>query len=130
MGGALAAIESGYTQNEIQEAAYAFQQALEGNDKIVVGLNLFVTDEPLEIERLTVDPTAGEHQRELVRELRERRDNERVSALRARLAAAAHGSDNLMPLFIECVEHDVTLGEICHTLRGEWGEYKQAFDLR
>ena len=53
-----------------------------------------------------------------------RRDNARVEALRASLAQAARGAQNLMPLFIECVENDVTLGEICHTLRAEWGEYR------
>ena len=122
LGGALAAIESGYTQGEIQDAAFAYQRAIEQNEQTVVGVNAFVTDETTEIERLTVDSGVEERQRERVVAVRARRDNGRVTALRARLAAAARGTENLLPLFIECVEVDVTLGEICHTLREVWGE--------
>ena len=123
LGGALAAIESGYMQSEIQDAAYAYQRAIEQNEQTVVGVNAFVSTEKNEIERLIVDASVEEGQRERLHALRERRDNERVSTLRERLSAAARGTENLMPLFIECVEHDVTLGEICHTLREVWGEY-------
>ncbi len=62
-------------------------------------------------------------QRERLKELRARRKKERVGELLARLETAARGTENLMPLFIECVENDITLGEICNTLRGVWGEY-------
>ncbi len=124
LGGALAAIESGYTQREIQDAAYTYQRAIEQNEQTVVGVNAFVAEEPTAIERLTVDAAVEARQRERVAALRARRDNERVSALRDELAAAARGAGNLMPLFIECVENDVTLGEICHTLREVWGEYR------
>jgi methylmalonyl-CoA mutase N-terminal domain/subunit len=124
LGGALAAIESGYMQNEIQNAAYASQRAIEQNEQTVVGVNAFVSAEKNEIERMTVDAAVEEVQQERLRELRERRDNERVSTLREQLSAAARGTENLMPFFIECVERDVTLGEICHTLREVWGEYR------
>ena len=124
LGGALAAIESGYTQREIQDAAYAYQRAIEQNEQTVVGVNAFVAEEPTAIERLTVDAAVEARQRERVAALRVRRDHERVSALREELAATARGAGNLMPLFIECVENDVTLGEICHTLREVWGEYR------
>ena len=124
LGGSLAAIESGYMQSEIQSAAYAYQRAIEKNEQTVVGVNTFVSSEKNEIERLTVDAAVEEVQRERLRELRERRDNELVSTLREQLSAAARGTENLMPLFIECVERDVTLGEICHTLREVWGEYR------
>ena len=123
LGGALAAIESGYMQSEIQSAAYAYQRAIEQNEQTVVGVNTFVSAEKNEIERLTVDAAFEEVQRERLHELRERRDNEIVSTLREQLSAAARGTENLMPLLIECVERDVTLGEICHTLREVWGEY-------
>ncbi len=123
MGGALKAIESGYTQREIQDAAYAYQCAIEQNEQTVVGVNAFVVAEKVEIERLTVDPSIEEDQRDRVQALRARRDNERVSALRDRLSAAARSTENLMPLFVECIECDVTLGEICHTLREVWGEH-------
>ncbi len=124
MGGALAAIERGYIQAEIQDAAYRFQQAMERGEEIVVGVNAFQVDEQVELERLKVDPAIEQSQRNRLSALRSRRDANRVSELLARLEATARGSENLMPLFIECVENDITLGEICRVLRGVWGEYE------
>jgi methylmalonyl-CoA mutase N-terminal domain/subunit len=124
MGGALAAIERGYIQDEIQEAAYKFQQAVEAEDEIVVGVNAFQVEEKMELERLRVDPAIEQAQHACLAALRARRDAARVSELLGRLESAARGSENLMPLFIECVENDITLGEICGTLRGLWGEYQ------
>jgi methylmalonyl-CoA mutase N-terminal domain/subunit len=123
MGGALQSIERGYMQNEIQNAAYAAQQAIEKKQDIVVGVNQFVVDEVLTLERLKVDPAIEAGQKAKLKALRENRDQGLVDELLGKLAAAANGTENLMPLFIECVEHDVTLGEICNTLRGVWGEY-------
>src|SRR3990172_2496287 len=123
MGGALQSIERGYMQNEIQNAAYAAQQEIERKEQIVVGVNQFAVDEVLTLERLQVDPSIELGQREKLRKLRERRKKERVTELLGKLVDAAKGTDNLMPLFIECVENDITLGEICNTLRGVWGEY-------
>jgi methylmalonyl-CoA mutase N-terminal domain/subunit len=123
MGGALRAIERGYMQGEIQEAAYAAQRAIEKGEQVVVGLNQFQTEETLALERLRVDPAIEETARARLADLREKRDSAKASELRGRLESAARGSENLMPLLIECVEHDLTLGEICNTLRGVWGEY-------
>ena len=123
MGGVLAAIESGYIQGEIQEAAYRHQRRLERAEDIVVGVNEFVEEESAEPELMHVDPLIESMQRERLAMLRAKRDNVRVDALRQQLAQAADGEANLMPLFIKCVESDVTLGEICHTLRQVWGEY-------
>jgi methylmalonyl-CoA mutase N-terminal domain/subunit len=123
LGGALAAIENGFVNREIQEAAYRYQQAVEAGEEIVVGVNDFTTEEALEIDYLKIDPAVEREQRERLASLRASRDNERVSALRAQLERAARGTDNLMPLIVECVEHEVTLGEICGTLRGVFGEY-------
>ncbi len=131
MGGALQAIEKGFMQNEIQNAAYAAQQAIEKKEQIIVGVNQFQTNEEIALERLKVDASIEQGQREKLRKLRENRDQRIVEQLRGRLAAAAKGNpslnegegENLMPLFIECVENDMTLGEICNTLRGVWGEY-------
>ncbi len=123
MGGALPAIERGFMQNEIQNAAYAAQQAIEKKEQIIVGVNQFTVDETLTLERLKVDQSIELGQREKLKMLREARDEKRVDALRGRLVEAAKGTENLMPLFIECVENDMTLGEICNTLRGVWGEY-------
>lgn len=123
MGGALSAIERGFMQNEIQQAAYAAQQAVERKEQIVVGVNQFTIDEDLTLERLKVDPEIEWTQKERLKKLREARDAGKVSELLGRLESCARGADNLMPLFIECVENDVTLGEICNTLRRVWGEY-------
>jgi len=125
MGGALTAIERGYMQNEIQNAAYAAQQEIERKEQIVVGVNQFQVDEAMTLERLKVDPAIEMGQRERLKKLRENRDQKVVEQLLGKLVDAAKGTPaaNLMPLFIECVENDITLGEICNTLRGVWGEY-------
>ena len=123
VGGALKSIEQGFMQNEIQNAAYAAQQAIERREQIVVGVNQFLVKEDMTLERLKVDPSIEIGQRERLKDLRERRKTERVDELLGKLVSAAKSTDNLMPLFIECVENDITLGEICNTLRGVWGEY-------
>ena len=130
MGGMLAAIENGYVQHEIHEAAYKFQRELEGGQAITVGVNRFVDqDEELQIPLLKLDPDIEAEQHQRLAALRARRDNQKVAELRAQLETAAVSEQNLMPLFIECVENDLTLGEICHTLRQVWGEYRPGYDL-
>jgi methylmalonyl-CoA mutase, N-terminal domain len=123
MGGALQAIERGYMQNEIQNAAYEAQQAIEKKEQIVVGVNQFQVKEDMTLERLRVDPAIEMGQRERLKKLRENRDQRVASELLEKLTNAAKGTENVMPLFIECVENDITLGEICNTLREVWGEY-------
>ncbi len=123
MGGALAAIERGYQQNEVQEAAYRYQRAVETKEQIVVGVNAFQIEEEIQLERLKVDPAIEQAQRARLAALRARRDAARVAELLARLECAARGSDNLMPILIECMENNVTLGEACGLLRKVWGEY-------
>jgi len=123
MGGALQAIEKGFMQNEIQNAAYDAQQSIEKGEQVVVGVNQFQVNEEMTLERLKVDPAIEAAARERLKKLRETRDQRLVDELLGKLAEAAKGAQNLMPLFIECVENDVTLGEICNTLRGVWGEY-------
>jgi methylmalonyl-CoA mutase N-terminal domain/subunit len=125
-GGALSAIEQGYIQQEIQDAAYRFQQAVEKEENIVVGVNAFKIEEQIDLERLSVDPAIEEDACTRLENLRATRDAARVSELLTRLEKAAHSSDNLLPLFIECVENQITLGEICNLLRREWGEYQAA----
>ncbi|MGQ9851149.1 MAG: acyl-CoA mutase large subunit family protein [Aggregatilineaceae bacterium] len=131
MGGALAAIETGYIQSEINEAAYATQQAVERGEQIVVGVNAFTAEgeESARLEILRVDPAIEAAQRERLARLRAERDNVRVRELLAHLETAARGTDNLMPLFITCVENDVTLGEICGVLRSVFGEYRPSITL-
>ena len=125
MGGALAAIEKGYIQNEIQDAAYRYQQAIEQGEQIVVGVNAFqIEEEHADLERLAVDPAIEEGQRQRLAALRARRDNTAVAEILARIEKAARGSENLMPLFIEAAERYATLGEITGVLRKVWGEYR------
>jgi len=123
LGGALAAIEKGYIQAEIQEAAYQYQRAVEDKGQIVVGVNAYQVDESIELARLQVDPAIEAEQGARLARLRSRRDASRVSELLTRLEDTATRRENLLPLFIECVENDITLGEICRTLRQVWGEY-------
>ncbi len=126
LGGALAAIEQGYTQQEIADAAYVHQRELERGERLVVGVNAFeVDEEKSELERLEVDPNIGDRQRRRLRELRSSRDQARVSAVLDRIVGGAQDRDgSLMPLFIAAVEADCTLGEICGVLRNVWGEYQ------
>lgn len=126
MGGALSAIEKGYMQGEIQEAAYRFQQSIEKEEQVVVGVNKFQVSENLELERLAVDPKIELNQRAHLADLRAGRDAQRVNELMAHLETAAKGTDNLMPVLVECVGNYITLGEICNVLRKVWGEYESA----
>ena len=89
----------------------------------MVGVNKFQIDEKIELERQKIDPAIEEAARKRLANLRANRDNAKINELQERLVSAANGDENLMPLFIECVEHSMTLGEICNTLRGVWGEY-------
>jgi methylmalonyl-CoA mutase N-terminal domain/subunit len=124
MGGALEAIELGYIQNEIQDAAYRYQKAVESGQEIIVGVNAYQIDESMELETMKVDPAIEAARRQGLEMLRAGRDEQRVNALRSQLDIAARSDTNLVPLFIECVENDMTLGEICNTLRAVWGEYQ------
>jgi methylmalonyl-CoA mutase N-terminal domain/subunit len=134
MGGALAAIEEGYIQQEIADAAYDYQKKVEDEERIVVGVNAYqVEEQSTELERLVVDPVIEERQRARLAALRGRREGEKVAEALARIGEAARGaggstwrttSEPLMPLFVAAVEAGCTLGEICGVLRRVWGEYR------
>ena len=124
MGGALEAIENGYIQREIHESAYRYQKAVETEQEIVIGVNAFQNDEIVDLDMLQVDPALEINRRAELSYLREARDQDLVSGLLIRLENAAESEANLMPHFIECVKNDITLGEICGTLRRVWGEYQ------
>ncbi|MGC9399679.1 MAG: acyl-CoA mutase large subunit family protein [Anaerolineae bacterium] len=126
LGGATAAVEEGYLQAEIAEAAYAAQREVEQGERIIVGVNKFQEEvESEELERLQVDPAIEEAQRERLAALRQRRDKARASAAleRVREGAETPGAP-MMPRFVEAVKADCTLGEICGVLREVWGEYQ------
>lgn len=124
MGGALQAINTGFMQNEILDAAYQAQRAIEKGEDIVVGVNEFQVEETIEIESLSVDPQVEENQKQQLAELRASRDAEQVNACLTTLENAARSDAPLMPLFIRCAEEEVTLGEICNVLRDVWGQYQ------
>jgi methylmalonyl-CoA mutase N-terminal domain/subunit len=123
MGGALKAVEKGYIQREIQESAYRWQRAVDKHDKIVVGVNQYQAKETLKLHTLRVDPAVGRLLAGRLQALRNRRDNESVSAALAQLEAAARTDDGLMPFILDAVEKYATLGEICNVMRRVFGEY-------
>jgi methylmalonyl-CoA mutase N-terminal domain/subunit len=124
MGGAVRAIEEGYVQQEIQDAAYAYQKAVESGERVVVGLNKFQVEEPRPTGLLKLDPAVGDRQTAALRALRGGRDGNRVKAALVAVGAAARGKDNLMPPILEAVKAYATLGEICDALRDVFGEYR------
>jgi methylmalonyl-CoA mutase N-terminal domain/subunit len=124
MGGAVAAIEKGFIQKEIGASAYRFQREIEKGERVIVGLNRFQTHEDRLTDLLKVDPEVGVKQVARLQELKGSRDNAAVQQTLAELKAAAQGADNLMPPILKAVKALATLGEICDTLRGVFGEYE------
>ena len=125
MGGMVDAIEKGYPQREIAESAYKFQQAVEARDKVIVGVNEFVSEEDEAIGTLYIDETTAERQLAKLNRLRQTRDNGRVRAALDALRQGARGSANTMPLLIDAVRAYATIGEMCDALRDVWGEYEE-----
>jgi methylmalonyl-CoA mutase N-terminal domain/subunit len=126
MGGALAALERGFQQREIADAAYLYQMAVEEKRELVVGVNVFATEGEAPTEVLRIDPEAEREQVERLRALRRRRDPERAAAAVRALTAAAREDRNLMPAILDGVRAEVTLGEISDALREVYGEYREA----
>jgi methylmalonyl-CoA mutase N-terminal domain/subunit len=125
LGGSVAAIEQGFVQKEIGAAAYRYQQEIEAGSRIVVGLNKFqVKEEEKPKDLLKVDPEVGDRQVARLKELKSTRDNAQVAQALATLKEAAQGDANLMPPILAAVKCLATLGEICDTLRGVFGEYE------
>jgi methylmalonyl-CoA mutase, N-terminal domain len=122
LGGAVRAIERGYIQREIEDAAYRYQREMEEGQRIIVGVNRFQVAEEQRPDLLRVDPEVSQRQARKLAALRERRDNARVTAALAALEEAARGTTNLMPRILGAVESYATLGEISDTLRRVFGE--------
>jgi len=127
LGGTLAAIEKGYIQAEIQNAAYQYQKAVEEGKQIVVGVNKFQADEVEPPKPFRVDPELEKRQIERLREVRASRSADVACAAISQLETAARGTENLMPGILECCRSFVTLGEISDALRKVFGEYREAF---
>ena len=125
LGGMVAAVEKGFPQKEIHEAAYAYQQAVERKEEVIVGVNEFVTEEERPITLLVIDENVARLQRQKLVDLRERRDNLRVQAALEALGSAASTDANLMPYILEAVRAYATLGEMCDVLRRVFGTYEE-----
>lgn len=125
MGGTLAAIQSGFQQDEIQNAAYEWQREVDAGERVVVGVNRFQAQEQVRDELLRVDPSLQEAQVQRLRQLREERDSELVEAALERLRNAADGQANLLPVIIDCAQTQATLGEISNALRAVFGTYAE-----
>lgn len=125
LGGAPSAIEKGFIQQEIMDSAYKYQKEIEGNEKIIVGLNKFQIEEGSPKGLLRVDPEVGVRQKGKIDALKETRDNEKVRVSLEALRKACNSDKNIMPFILDSVESYATLGEICGVMREEFGEYKQ-----
>jgi methylmalonyl-CoA mutase N-terminal domain/subunit len=125
MGGMVEAIERGFPQREVSESAYRFQQAVERKEKIIVGVNDFVVDEPHAVPTLYIDEAAAARQTEQLRQLRQARDNGRVRRALDELKRTAEGNGNTMVPLLEAARAYATVGEMCDALRDVWGEYTE-----
>ena len=124
LGGAVAAIEKGYIQREIVESAYRYQREIERKERVIVGVNEFITEERTPIEILKIDPEIEKKLIERINSIRKMRNQLKVREALDKLRKAAEHDENLMPVILECVKQYATLGEICDTLREIYGEYK------
>ncbi len=125
MGGMLRAIEIGYVQGEIQEAAYEYQRAVETGDAVVVGVNSFQTDEaPIPV--LRIDAQIERDQVARLQAVRARRNAENAENALNAIEEAARGTENLLPRILTAIETEVTVGEISNRLRTVWGEYRES----
>ncbi len=123
MGGAVAAIEAGFIQDQIANSAYEFQKRIETKEDIVVGVNDFISTETVVPTIQKIDPALEQEQVEKIRALRNQRNNDTAQQARASIEQAARDGSNLMPHIITAVEQSVTLGEISDTMRSVFGEY-------
>jgi methylmalonyl-CoA mutase N-terminal domain/subunit len=124
LGGIIRAIELGYPQQEIANAAYAYQKQLERQEKVVVGVNKYSMEEKKSIEYLKIDPEVERHQIARIQDTKRTRNNNRVQACLADLRKAAQGNDNLMPFILAAVKEYATLQEICDIFREIFGTYR------
>jgi len=123
LGGAVAAIEQGFTQHEIEDAAFEHERKVEAGEKVVVGVNRFVEGEEEAIELHALDPESERRQIERTQRVRAERDAEVAEAALTRLREAARGDENLLPAMREALAAMCTVGEICAALREEFGTY-------
>jgi len=125
LGGVIPAIEASFFQREIAEASYRYQREIETRERISVGVNEYVMDEPIEIPILEMDPEGEQRERQRLARVRSERDSGLASQRLEALREACQGSENLMPYILDAVNAYCTLGEICGVMRQVFGEYQE-----
>ncbi|MDO9538157.1 MAG: methylmalonyl-CoA mutase family protein [Thermoplasmata archaeon] len=125
LGGVLKAIEKGFFQMEIANAAYRYQKEIDSCKRIIVGVNDFTEEEHIDIPLLKMDPEGEKRQMARLRDIRDNRDKSKYESSLSRLEKAAQGQENLMPFILDAVKSHATLGETCNTLRSVFGEYDE-----
>jgi methylmalonyl-CoA mutase N-terminal domain/subunit len=125
LGGMVAAIEQGFPQREVADAAYAFQRGVDSGDRIIVGVNAFQVDDEPAPEILTIDESVGERQCASLAALRAGRDAEPVARALSALETAARNDANVMEPALDAIRAYATLGELCDTLRNVYGTYRE-----
>src|SRR5213078_2447632 len=123
LGGAVAAVEQGFVQREIEDAAYAYAQQVESGERVIVGVNRYAEHEPEPIELHRIDPDAERRQLERTARVRAERNAEEAEAAVAEVRRVAGGHGNLLLPMREALRARCTIGEICNALRDEWGTY-------
>jgi methylmalonyl-CoA mutase N-terminal domain/subunit len=126
MGGTLRAIENGYIQREIQQAAYDYQKSIESGKRVVVGVNRYQDERGTPLPLLRIDPETERTQVERLGKLRARRDASRLQAALRQVEETAHSEQNLMPAILEAVKAYATVGEISDALRRVFGEFQES----
>ena len=129
LGGMVSAIERGFPQREIQNAAYAYQKAVEKGEQVVVGVNRFTLENEVQPDLLRVDEALGGQRRTQIAAVRAGRDHAAVKARLGELEATARGTENLMPCILAAVKAEATVGEVCDALRRVFGEYQEQLVL-
>ena len=129
LGGVIPAIEAGFFQRELAEAAFRYQREIDTGQRTVVGVNEYATDEPLAIPLLEMDPKGERRQIERLNRVRRERDNQAVEKYLAALEDTARGEDNLMYPIMDAVRAYATLGEIMGVFRRVFGEYREPMIL-
>jgi methylmalonyl-CoA mutase N-terminal domain/subunit len=123
LGGAVDAIERGFVQEEIEQAAFAWQRAVERGERVIVGVNRFQEESEQRVELLKIDPEGERRQIERTARVRAERNVEAAAVALDAVRTAARGEENLLPLLREALKAYCTIGEVCETLREEWGMY-------
>ena len=125
MGGVIPAIQSGFLQREIADASYDYQRQIDAKERVIVGANEYLLDDPIEIPILEMDPRGEERQIERLKRVRRERDDREASRCLQALESACRGGDNVMPYLLEAVRANCTLGEMCDVMRGVFGLYQE-----